>query len=328
VNNLLTIILILKDRPEYTRKVMSYLNGIPCPFKILIADGGKDKGIQTTLESYNNYPNISYEYIRYPHDETLTEFHNKLEDVTKRVKTPYTMMADNDDQIVMEGIYKSIEFLENNPDYCCSRGTVISYAKGDFSGRAAHVHGPIGGINLYSDYPEDVTGSTAQERLLNMCSHYHANWHNVIRTNHLLATFKLLKIANSSDFRFSAQFPTFFNALWGNEHRGDYKFLMHGAGSPRTAPPFPPQNKWIRKEEWIENLARLTDMVSVGLSAVDGIDISMARDACCEYYTEMYSNRVPHCIGILKQNVEASKSLNKSNEELTPLVEEIRGLIT
>lgn len=319
MNNLLTIILILKDRTDYTRKVMSYLNGIPCPFKILIADGGKDKKIQATLESYNNYPNISYEYIRYPHDETLTEFHNKLEDVTKRVKTPYAMMADNDDQIVMEGIYKSIEFLENNPDYCCSRGSVISYGGGDFSGR---------GINLYSDYLEDVTGSTAQERLLNMCSYYHANWHNVIRTNHLLATFKLLKIANSSDFRFSAQFPTFFNALWGNEHREDYEFLMHGAGSPRTAPPFPSQNKWIQKEGWIENFACLSEMVSVGLSAVDGIDIAVARDLFCNYYYMMYTSRVPHHLDILEQNIEASKSVNKSNEELTPLVEEIRGLIT
>jgi len=300
---------------------MSYLNGIPCPFRILIADGGEDEEIQTTLENYDNYPNISYEYIRYPYDKNLTKFHNKLEDVTKRVRTPYAMMADNDDQIVMEGIYKSIEFLENNPDYCCSRGNVISYSEGDFSGR---------GINLYSDYPEDITGSTAQERLLNMCTKYHSNWHNVIRTNHLLATFKLLNMANVRDFRFLAQSPTFFNALWGNEHREDYEFLMHGAGSPRTSPPFsfPPQHGWIRKEGWIENLARLTDMVSVGLSAVDGIDIAVARDLFCDYYTILYTPRVPHDIDILEQNIEASKSLNNSNEELAPLVEEIRGLIT
>ena len=319
MNNLLTIILILKDRPEYTRKVMSYLNRIPCPFKILIADGGKDKGIQATLENYYNHPDISYEYIRYPYDETLTEFHNKLEDVTKRVKTPYAMMADNDDQIVLDGIYKSIEFLENNPDYCCSRGNVISYARGDFSGR---------GINLYPDYPENIIGTSAQERLRNICTHFHSSWHNVIRTNYLLATFKLLNLVNPNDFRSMGQFPGFFIALWGNEHRGDYKFLMHGAGSTRTAAPFPPQHDWIQEEGWIENFSRLTDTVAVGLSAVDGIDIAVARDLFCNYYYMMYTSRVPHHLDILEQNIEASKSVNKSNEELTPLVEEIRGLIT
>jgi glycosyltransferase domain-containing protein len=298
---------------------MSYLNGIPCPFKILIADGGRDSDIQTTLENYDNYPNISYEYIRYPYDETLTEFHNKLEDVTKRVRTPYAMMADNDDQIVMEGVYKSIEFLENNPDYCCSRGNIISYRAGNFSGR---------GINLYSDYPEDVTGSTAQERLLNICTHFHSSWHNVIRTNYLLATFKLLKIANSSDFRFSGQFPGFFIALWGNEHREDYEFLMHGGGSPRIVPDPPPQNDWIRQKGWVKNFAYLSEMVSVGLSAVDGIDIAVARDLFCDYYYMLYTPRVPDHLDDLEQNIKASKSLNKSNEELTPLVEEIRGLIT
>lgn len=319
MNNLLTIILILKDRPEYTREVMSYLNGIPCPFRILIADGGEDEEIQKTLENYDNYPNISYEYIRYPYDKNLTKFHNKLEDVTKRVKTPYAVMADNDDQIVMEGIYKSIEFLENNPDYCCSRGSVISYGGGDFSGR---------GTNLYSDYPEDITGSTAQERLLNICTHFHSSWHNVIRTNYLLATFKLLNLVNPNDFRSTGQFPGFFIALWGNEHRGDYKFLMHGAGSTRTAAPFPPQHSWIQQEGWVENFACLSEMVSVGLNAVDGIDIAVARDLFCDYYYMMYTSRVPHHLDILKQNIKASKSLNKSNEELTPLVEEIRGLIT
>ena len=118
----LTILLTLKDRCAYTRAFMSYANQICCPFKILIADGGASKEIEEVLQDKTNYPNLRYEYIRYPYDETVEHFHFKLCDVVKRVKTPLVVIIDNDDYFLLSALYKNIEFLRENPDFTSSRG--------------------------------------------------------------------------------------------------------------------------------------------------------------------------------------------------------------
>ena len=72
-DNELTILLTLKDRPLFTFRWMSYANSINFPFKVLIADGGKDKAVPTALSNRANFPNVDYEYIRYPYDQTYAE---------------------------------------------------------------------------------------------------------------------------------------------------------------------------------------------------------------------------------------------------------------
>ena len=61
-NNLLTIVLTLKNRSDFTFRWMSYMNQICCPYKILIADGGDDLEVENILKVNSNYPNIIYEY--------------------------------------------------------------------------------------------------------------------------------------------------------------------------------------------------------------------------------------------------------------------------
>jgi len=60
-DNNLTLFLILKDRPFFTERLMQFMNFVQYPFKLIIADGGKDKEIQTLLEDEQTYPNVDYE---------------------------------------------------------------------------------------------------------------------------------------------------------------------------------------------------------------------------------------------------------------------------
>src|SRR5882724_9951954 len=91
----LTIVLVLKDRPQFTWRWMKYYNQINLPFKVLIADGGKDTSVEK-LADRSLFPNLDYEYIRYPYDENIPTFLNKLQAVMSRVHTPYTLLTDND----------------------------------------------------------------------------------------------------------------------------------------------------------------------------------------------------------------------------------------
>ena len=95
--NDLTIVLTLKDRVPFTYRWIKYMNDMKCPYKILIADGGKDKSIEEHLSDSSNYPDLNYVYIRYPYDETIDDFYRKLENILSQVQTKYHLYADNDD---------------------------------------------------------------------------------------------------------------------------------------------------------------------------------------------------------------------------------------
>src|SRR3990167_4463603 len=126
-NDKLTIILAIRDRPYYTRRSMSYANQLFLPFKILVADGGKDEQLQFHLCDTSNYPNIDYEYLRFPYDRTYVEFYHKMHSTLSKVSTPYSVLANDDDFYLTEGLLSAVDFLENNDDYHACAGQTTTF---------------------------------------------------------------------------------------------------------------------------------------------------------------------------------------------------------
>jgi glycosyltransferase domain-containing protein len=104
---------------------MEYMNDLSCPYKILIADGGKDKEVENKLLDKNNYANLDYTYIRYPYDHSLSDFYKKFISVINLVKTPYLLFADNDDFFLLDKIPQFINFLNQNADYTACGGSNV-----------------------------------------------------------------------------------------------------------------------------------------------------------------------------------------------------------
>src|SRR5712692_10550063 len=121
-DNELTILLTLKDRALFTFRWMSYVNSINFPFKVLIADGGKNEAVPKVLSNRANFPNIDYEYIRYPYDQTYAEYYSKVVDALSRIKTPFVVMADNDDFFIVNGLRRAVQFLSSHPEYIACGG--------------------------------------------------------------------------------------------------------------------------------------------------------------------------------------------------------------
>jgi glycosyltransferase domain-containing protein len=115
-------VLTIKGRPEFTKRWMAYMNSVKCKFKILIADGGDDVALQNHLASKGDYPNLNYDYFKYPYDTSLKDYYKKLCDITDQVKTPYVLYADNDDFIILDSIEEYIIFLDLNADYVTCGG--------------------------------------------------------------------------------------------------------------------------------------------------------------------------------------------------------------
>lgn len=181
----LTIVLTLKDRPEFTRRWMRFMNDRRCPFKVLIADGGRDESIESHLRDQSNYPNLSYEYVRYPYDADWATFCAKQMDACERVQTEYLLLADNDDFYIPERLGALVEFMSTHPEYAGCRGSLVQFALLDSNGRKV---GAVSGAGYRAAHHEgrSIEGATPVERVETyfneLVRYYHQmTWYSVLR---------------------------------------------------------------------------------------------------------------------------------------------------
>lgn len=192
----LTIVLTLKNRAEFTYRWMQYMNDVRCPYRILIADGGEENSdIEQHLRTHKHYPNLDYEYIRYPYDATIEDYLRKLENVISRVNSEYLLNADNDDFYLLELIPDILAFLDTHKDYVGARGQLVNLAlfrsgklsKGKDGERYEAVANDVPSIESDSPY----------KRVEALCSgmktyDYYANWYSIFRTTSFQKAWKSL----------------------------------------------------------------------------------------------------------------------------------------
>jgi len=182
----LTIILPLKDRVAFTYRWMRYMNDMRCPYRILIADGGEDIAIERHLRNHGNYPNLDYEYIRYPYDVTIETFLTKLEDVISRVKSEYLLHADNDDFFLLDRIPAIIAFLDTHKDYVGARGNLVNLILYDRSGVPSAQTLDARYLALDKEAPS-IENECPCERVESLCKDmsthdYYMNWYCIFRS--------------------------------------------------------------------------------------------------------------------------------------------------
>jgi glycosyltransferase domain-containing protein len=125
----LTIVVPLRGRPLFTLRFLWHANAARLPYKFIIADGEVRPELSRLLdESQNLFPNLDIDYIRYPDDTDFGRYFAKMLDALRRVRTPYVMLADNDDFLAFTGLEQSIDFLEKNSDYVCCGGGIGGFA--------------------------------------------------------------------------------------------------------------------------------------------------------------------------------------------------------
>jgi glycosyltransferase domain-containing protein len=162
----LTIVLPLRGRHLFTLRFLWYADKLRLPYRILIADGQVNEAVARHIENSRTFfPNLDIEYVRYPDDTGYARYFAKMADVMTRVRTPYAMLADNDDFLGTNGIEQALDFLEANPDYIAARGHPIAFQA--YSGLGAPGSGVYGRINrLRMTYrSEDVSQPAVFERL-------------------------------------------------------------------------------------------------------------------------------------------------------------------
>tara|TARA_R110000744_G_scaffold13677_6_gene39582 strand:- start:10290 stop:11369 length:1080 start_codon:yes stop_codon:yes gene_type:complete len=316
-DNNFSILLPLKDRSAYTLRFLSYLNWIQFPYKVIIADGGKDERIPEILSRKENFPALEYEYIRYPYDATVASFYKKMADAVSRIESATVAVLDNDDFIISEGIYKCLKILKESSGISSARGAInqISISQDVFGTLQV-------AENMYTAFPNSISDPTAAGRLKDQTAHFHGNWHNITRSNHVKACWEMINEVSPSNMRFTEQLTGYLNAIWGDGHRSDFYWLLHQQGQRieteggSLADHYPAQQIWINSDYWLEDFKKMTEVIGVSISEYDDISVEEGMSL----FRKIYPLKLPGLNDLLEKRIKESELLGYDEQRIQNLI--------
>ena len=279
MKDMLTVVLTLKDRAAYTFRWMEYADRVALPFKVLIADGGADPDVSEGLAKRERFPHVDYEYVRYPYDASYSDYYAKMAGAVSRVRTPYAVLADNDDFFIVPGVMKAIEFLEAHRDCVACGGQ-----------RAAFwiAGGGEGGAGLYGDVEWKLSsnsqrprGATARERVRDQSLNADDIFYHVMRAPEMARRFAKLEEFNPGDLFLMEHLISYLCAIDGGIRQLDTLYIARQQDSPGSSGG-EHQRKfggwWGRMlvPTWSRDFAKFVEITAAELARADAIDAQEA----------------------------------------------------
>ncbi|HEY9688060.1 MAG TPA: TIGR00180 family glycosyltransferase [Coleofasciculaceae cyanobacterium] len=165
----ITILIPTYDRPDYIARNLNYLSQcFPLPaLRVLILDSSPNLS-EEVARIASRFP---VEYYRFA---PTTLFAEKLLAGFRLVTTPLVAILADDDLLVPEGLYTSIDFLLTHPDY--------SIASGAYASLAIHEQSNLKCKPTYTQM-RSLEGENPLTRLLNFYTHYGPLYYAVHRTS-------------------------------------------------------------------------------------------------------------------------------------------------
>jgi glycosyltransferase domain-containing protein len=286
----LTIVMPLKGRLLFTFRFLWHANKMRLPYRFLIADGGVNEAVARRLEnSRKDFPELDIEYVRYPDDVDYSRFFAKMADAMQRVRTPYAMMADNDDFVGLDGTEKALDFLDANADYVCARGRTVDFSlsSAKFNSPGA-ISGKFNRLSLHGD-SKDATAASAAGRLreAGLC---HGLYSAIHRTSALTQIWREVAEIDFSDMMLHEDFHALRALTLGKAHtdKGSVSYYSQ-AGSGIS---YQPMRDWIchlLRSHFTSDAHAVIKRISAAAEA-DGGDASAITDDVRRIFERYYRN--------------------------------------
>jgi glycosyltransferase domain-containing protein len=308
----LTIILPLKGRYLFTLRFLWHANRARLPYRIVIADGQVRPALAKILEnSREHFANLDVTYLRYPDDIDYHSYFLKMTDALQRVKTPYAMLADNDDFIAREGIERSLNFLDVNKDYICCGGGLAGFSV--YSG-LRRPNGPIGRFNRYAyrythlDRSEDFSSSSPVERLCQGSRNWWS-YYAIYRTEGLQTIWREILDIDFSDLHLHELFCA-MRALTLGKIRSDAKTISYLRQYGTSLGYY--KKGWVHhllRSRFTQDFDAMIDRVSTAAAAVDGVQaapiaemLRLICDGWLHEFLEIYYGSLQSVKRVLRNN--------------------------
>ena len=277
----LTVVLTLKDRAEFTWRWMAYANAVRFPFKVLIADGGRDESVPRILADRSRYSAVDYEYVRYPYDASYSDYYAKTADALARVATPYAALGDNDDLFIVGGLAQAADFLDANADYAACGGQCAAFWVTPATEDAPRQYGER--IDWkFSNNAHSEASTSARERIRNQSLGADDIFYHVLRAPHLVRMFARVRELDPSDLFLVEQLISYLTAIEGKIKQLDTLYIARQQNSPGSSGGAHQQQFggwWGRMlvPTWSRDFTRFLDITASELAAADGIAEDEAR---------------------------------------------------
>ena len=282
IDDLLTILLPLKERPDFTLRWMQYADKIKLPFKVFIADGGADSKTEEILSTGKYFKNVNYRYKRYPYDHDYKQFYKKMISAISEIDTPFVALTDNDVFNMPKGLHASLNFLVQHADYSSCRGQHLDFTlvsgpdekPGFLSGSRLYIN------KIYYNKCHSIWRSFESNNPLvriedwSYCTHI--TYYNVQRINHFRDAWHFIVERNYEDIFLADITISMFTLLAGKLKVFDFPFILRQQNTPNAE-----SKKAIKKadildrmfvEKWTVDVNVLTNAVAENVSKAYGCD--------------------------------------------------------
>ncbi|MCO7516150.1 TIGR00180 family glycosyltransferase [Pseudomonas guariconensis] len=178
-----TVVLITHNRPAFLRRALQYYRNFSATILVL------DSSSQADEQLPQDFPHVDYRHLP---QFTYKGLQDKLTYGVNAVCTPLMTFAADDDFLLHEGMARSVEFLEQNPDYGVCHGYGMMYlgrgTQVDFYRRDKRVQ-------------EDYSAQDPEQRLVEFMGQFLPPFYAVTRTDLLQQWYALLPPGTSFEWQ-------------------------------------------------------------------------------------------------------------------------------
>ena len=246
IKNTITILIPLKGRNNYTKRLLNYFAARKFPFKIILADGSSKNN--KNLFDKKNYPKLNLEYYYFGDDSNVNKYMSKMAQASRKINTPLTMICDSDDFISLDGVLEGIRFLSNNNDYASYRGAYLNWGRKK---------------NIYKE--PSIISDDIFERVEIMGDRYNACWNNITRTNIVKSFFDVCDKSQTNDLQCVIRLSALWQAMFGNIFRCLDKPFYYHMPTPtivQTGGVYSKFNKWYKNKTFSTSAAIILSALS------------------------------------------------------------------
>lgn len=184
----LTILLLVKDRFDFSKRWLDYAALTHQRFPVVVADGSTKDQLRNEVEKISGLLDIKYIYPG--PDLSISDFISKTIIALKLVQTKFTFMASDDDFYFSDALEKSLIFLESNANFVLCSGGALDFglsvrptSKNSIFGEIRYVRK----LGQYDSYLED----DPVKRISHFRKTNRSYWHSVIATKSLLRSWEI-----------------------------------------------------------------------------------------------------------------------------------------
>ena len=183
LKNRLTLVVLTHNRPDFLRRTLFYYRNYSASILVL------DSSLKADEQIACDYPEVDYRHLP---QFSYSALQDKLTYGVNEVVTPFMTFLAVDDFLLHEGMTRSLQFLEQHPDYgVChgygmmylARGTRVDYYKRD---------------NVVQ---EDYCSEDPEQRLLEFMGQFLPPFYAVTRTDLLQQWYELLPAGTNFEWQ-------------------------------------------------------------------------------------------------------------------------------